>query len=399
MSRRALWAIFVLVHVAVAAAGHVLPNEPMGDVYRVYEPWSQAAVSGGSAVGITEDWVYPQLALIPMVLAGAFSWVAGYTIAWAGLVAALNAVAFAVLVGTGRSVGRVYAALFWMAAVALLGPVGMYRLDAVTVPLAICGCLWLLARPWAAAALLAVATWMKVWPAALLAAAFVSVRRRGVIVGGAAVVTALTVALVLVAGGGAHLFGFIADQSTRGLQVEAPVSLPYLWGALLGIPGYAVEYSYVILTFEVTGAGTEIVAAAMTPLLAVAAIAICAVGAVKAWRGARFVSLFPVLAFALVLALLMFNKVGSPQFQTWLFTPVIIGLVLSRRRWRGGALAVLLSAGLTQLVYPVLYHGILDPQWGPVLLLSARNVLLLVLFVGSLIALARVPVRARVLTV
>ena len=54
----------------------------------------------------------------------------------------------------------------------------MYRIDAVTVPLAVAGCLWLVGRPLVASVLLAVATWIKVWPAALLAAAFIAVRRR-----------------------------------------------------------------------------------------------------------------------------------------------------------------------------------------------------------------------------
>ena len=90
MSRRAvLWTLFVLVHAFVAWLGFALPNEPMGDVYRVYEPWSTQALEGRGIVGITEAWVYPQLALVPMVLAHAFAWIAGYTIGWALLVATL----------------------------------------------------------------------------------------------------------------------------------------------------------------------------------------------------------------------------------------------------------------------------------------------------------------------
>ena len=43
MSRRAaLWIAFAVVHLGIAVLGFVLPNQPMGDVYRVYEPWSAA---------------------------------------------------------------------------------------------------------------------------------------------------------------------------------------------------------------------------------------------------------------------------------------------------------------------------------------------------------------------
>ena len=57
MSRRAvLWVAFVIVHVGVAVLGYLLPTEPMGDVYKVYQPWSTAAITGHGIVGITEPW-------------------------------------------------------------------------------------------------------------------------------------------------------------------------------------------------------------------------------------------------------------------------------------------------------------------------------------------------------
>ena len=75
------------------------------------------------------------------------------------LVTLMDAVAFAVLVGRGRSTGRVVAAGFWLAFVLLVGPVGLYRLDGFTVPIVVLACMWLVGRPWAAALLLAAATW------------------------------------------------------------------------------------------------------------------------------------------------------------------------------------------------------------------------------------------------
>src|SRR5690606_21934744 len=98
MTRRTvLWIAFLVVHVAVAVLGFAFPNEPMGDVYRVYEPWSAAALSGRGIVGIDAAWVYPQLALVPMVLAHGFAWIGGYTVGWAILVTLVDAVAFAML--------------------------------------------------------------------------------------------------------------------------------------------------------------------------------------------------------------------------------------------------------------------------------------------------------------
>ena len=397
MSRRAvLWIAFAVVHVGVAWLGFLMPNEPMGDVYRVYEPWSTQALEGGGIVGITEPWVYPQLALVPMILAHAFAWIAGYTVAWAILVTLVDAVAFAMLVGRGHSTGRTTAAWFWLTYLAMLGPVAIYRIDGITVPMAIIGCLWLVGRPWAASLLLAAATWMKVWPAALLAAAVVAVRRPGAIVGGALAVSALTIGAVVAAGGGAHVFGFLTEQTSRGIQVEAPVAAPYLWGALLGIPGFEVYYSQELLTFQVRGAGIDAVVAAMTPVLVVVIAAIVVVGAFKAARGVRFVALLPVLAFALVLGFIVCNKVGSPQYLVWLVPPLVIGLVIARGAWVGPATAALGAALLTQLVYPLLYNGILYPAPVAVTILTVRNLALVVLFVWMTVRLIRLPIPATV---
>ncbi|WP_460774895.1 glycosyltransferase 87 family protein [Microbacterium sp. GXF7504] len=412
MTRRAvLWIAFALVHLGVAVLGWVWPNSPMGDVYLVYEKWSLAFLHGGFVdpglyrlvdtreyvgfVGFDSAWVYPHLALVPMLATWAFAWALSYTPAWALLVTLLDAVAFAVLVGRGRSRGRATAAWFWLAFLALLGPVALYRIDAVTVPLAILGCLWLVRRPVVAGVLLAVATWMKVWPAAVLAAAVVAVRRRLRVVWGALAVCAVTVGVVLLAGGGAHLFGFIGDQTGRDLQVEAAVSTGYLWATMLGVPGAAVYYDEDLLTFEVAGPFADAIVSAMTPVLAVAVAAVAVVGGVKAWRGAAFARLFPALALALVGVLIVCNKVGSPQFMVWLVAPVVAGLVLDRRRWRAPAVLTLVVALSTQVIYPLTYYAMLAAAPVPVLVITLRNVLLIALTLWAVVRLCVVPAPGR----
>ncbi|WP_424447333.1 glycosyltransferase 87 family protein [Microbacterium arborescens] len=395
MSRRGtLWVAFAVVHLVVSVLGFVLPNQPMGDVYLVYEPWSQRALAGEGIVGIDEDWVYPQLALLPLVLAHGFAWVAGYTVAWAILVAVLDAVAFAALVGRARSRGRVTAAWFWLAAILLLGPVGLYRLDAVTVALAVMGCLWLRGRPWLAGILLSVATWIKVWPAAIIAAAVIALRRRSALVGAGLAVSALTLAAVAAAGGIEHAFGFVGDQTGRGLQVEAPVSTYYLWGQMLGMPGFFVYYSTEILTFQVTGADIDPVIAAMTPVLALGVGGVAIVASLKARRGAAVKDLLPVAALTIVVVFIALNKVGSPQYLCWLVPPVVLGLVLARRAWVRPAMLVLVLCALTQLVYPLLYGQVLAAHPLGVGVLTVRNALLVVLGVWMVVRLVRVPVRA-----
>lgn len=391
MSRRAVvWIAFVLVHAVVIWLGFVDDHAASWDVDQLYRWWAGQTLTGEAFPGITEDWVYPPLAHLPIVLVGALSGVVDYTLGWGLLVTALDAAAFAVLVGRGRSRGRLTAAWFWLAAILALGGVGMFRLDAVTVPLAVAGSLWLVGRPWLGSILLAVATWIKVWPAALLAAALIAVRRRLAILGGAAIVSVIAVVTVVLVGGGSHLFGFVGDQTSRGLQIEAPISSVYVVLAAAGLPGARILYDDELITFQVTGPGVDSVIAVMTPVLIAGMLAIALVGAVKAWRGASFVTLFPPLAAALVLGFIVLNKVGSPQYMTWLLAPVVVGLVLDRRGWRRPAALTLVILVLTQLIFPFWYDFILVLQPAAVALLVGRNVLLIALFVWVVVRLARV---------
>ena len=393
LRRTWVWIAFVLVHAVVIWLGFVDDHAASWDVDQLYRWWAGLTLGGDMLPGITADWIYPPLAQVPIVLVGAFRAVVDYTLGWGLLVTALDAAAFAVLVGRGRSRGRMIAAWFWLAAILALGGVGMFRLDGVTVPLAVAGSLWLVGRPWLGSVLLAVATWIKVWPAALLAAAVIAVRRRLAIVGGAAAVTAVVVLAVLLAGGGAHLLGFVGDQTSRGLQIEAPVSSAYMLLAIAGVPGARMFYDPDLITFQVTGPSIDTVIMLMTPVLMVGMVAIAAVGALKAWRGASFVTLFPPLSAALVLGFIVLNKVGSPQYMTWLIAPVVVGLAIDRRRWLRPAALTLVILAVTQLIFPIFYDWILVLTPAAVWLLVVRNVLLVALFVWVVVRLARVPVR------
>lgn len=393
-----LWCAFVVVHIATAAAGWLYPSQPMGDVVLVYEPWSASALAGGSVVGVTEPWVYPHLALVPMIVAKAMSaplvgvlGVAGaYLVAWAVLVTALDAIAFGVLVGRSPAPPRRAAAWFWITALLLLGPIALYRIDAITVPLAVVGGLWLTKRPAVAAVLLTIGAWIKIWPGALVAAAVVASRHRMRILLTAAAVTAAVVVVLLLLGADAELWGFLTEQTGRGLQIEAVAATPFLWLAAVG--SARIEYSFDILTFQIVAPGADAVAAVLTPLMVVLVGAIAVIGAMKTMRGASMPRLLPPLALSLVVALIVLNKVGSPQFQTWLIAPVAIWIVLDRSRAGApGVLALALSA-LTCLVYPLTYDALLRADLVPIGILTLRNLLLIALLVLGIRSLVRVPV-------
>ncbi len=397
----ARWGAFLLVHILVAWLGWVYPSQPMGDVTHVYLPWSSSALTGGAIVGVTEAWVYPQLALVPMLLAQAIAAPlmsllgakAGYLVAWAILVTLLDLVAFWVLQGRGASDSRRRAAWFWTAALLLLGPIALYRVDAITVPLAVMGGVWLVKRPAVSAALLTIGAWIKIWPGALVLAAFIAVRKRLRVLFSAAITAAVVVLVLFLLGAGENIFGFLTEQTWRGLQVEAVVATPFLWLARAGLA--AVGYSSEMLTYQIVAPAADALSTALTPIMAVVVFAIVVWGGIKAVRGAAFPRLFPPLALALVTALIVTNKVGSPQFQTWLIAPVILWIVLDRARSATPAFLVLVLCGLTCLIYPLTYNALLRVEIFPLILITARNLLLLVLLFLSVRALARVPLTSR----
>jgi len=391
IARIGLWTAFATAHVWAITLGWLWPNQPMGDTYLVYEPWATSALTGGDVMGVDASWVYPPLALAPMIAAKTFVWFSSYSLAWAVLVAACDAVAFAFLLGRGTSRSRRIAAGYWIAFVALLGPIAIFRIDAISVPIALVGLLLAARHPVVAGALVGAATWIKVWPAALVATLVIASRRRWRVVWGGAIVSLAIAAVVVAAGGSENLFSFIAEQDGRGLQIEAVAATPFLFG----VGGAVVEYSYEILTFQVAGAGTDAVSAALTPLMAVVVLLVCALGSWRLRGGSPVRLVLPPLAVALVAALIVTNKVGSPQFQSWLVVPILLWIVWDRRRAAGPAALVLVIALLTHGVYPILYQRVLETQTPALIVLAARNLAVVALLAWAVVALWSARVQAR----
>ena len=389
-----VWVAFILVHLALGLICLYSPSNPLGDVTRVYRFWMEHAQETGVWVGLDTVWVYPILALVPMVVSSAFG-DAQYGSTWLSMVLLLDVVAFGFLTGWGRSRERVGVAWWWVAFLLLLGPIALARIDSVSIALAVIGVLVIASRPQVAAVLLTAATWVKVWPAAIVVAALIALRERSRILRMGFVVSGVIIAVALLLGSGGNVLSFITEQTGRGLQVEAPVSTFWLWQALAGEPNTYVYFDKAILTFQVQGPGSALASALMTPLLAIAVLVVMVLGIRAARAGASAGDLLPPLALALVTTLIAFNKVGSPQYLGWIAVPIILGLATSRAGHGGSfrvpATMALVLAALTQVVYPYFYLALL--ALNPLLLaaLTVRNVLEFVLLGWAVIAIVRSP--------
>jgi hypothetical protein len=385
-----LWGAFVLVHLVLGLICLTHPSLPMGDVTLVYAFWMHRGLDAGLWVGIDTSWVYPLLAIVPMALSAVFGWTF-YASTWLTLAMAVDAVAFAVLLHRGRP-GRATAAAAWWWIVFLLavGPVALGRIDTFATAVAIVGVLVIVGRPVLGSVLLTVGAWIKVWPAALVAGAVIALRSRLTVLAAAAATTAVVLVIGLILGGGTSLLSFITEQSGRGLQIESPLATPAMWAAWAHA-GPSIYYDHEILTYQLRGPGTELAASLSTPLLALAVGAVAVLGIVGARRGQSAARMLPPLLLALTTALMLFNKVGSPQFAGWLAVPVLFGLVTARRdggrSFRVPAALALMIGALTQTVYPYWYGKLLGLDTVVLVALTTRNALYLVLFTWAVAAL------------
>ena len=195
--------------------------------------------------------------------------------------------------------------------------------------------------------------------------------------------------MILVAyllGGNQSVFSFVVGQGERGLQIEAPLSTPWLWAAVLGATDAGVYYNHSILTYEVFGPATQVIAFWLG-LVQVGAVAITVALSILGNRAidkiqtsitnndaaARRNEVIAWTALTATLDLIVFNKVGSPQFISWLAVPIILGVLLGVKRWKLASSMVLVLSLLTWWVYPVVYDGILSSQAMPTAVLLMRN--------------------------
>jgi hypothetical protein len=280
-------------------------------------------------------------------------------------------------------------AWWWLLATACLGPVALLRIDAVALPFAIAGVLWAVRRPAVASVAFTVAAWIKVWPAALVAALLAAGRRRLVVLAATVATSAAVIGVAAALGGGGTVLSFVDGQTGRGLQIEAPVATPWLWLAAARLPGTTVYFDRALLTYQVRGAAVDATASWMNLVLAAGVVLVLVLGSLARRRGAAEPPVVALTAFGLVAALIALNKVGSPQYVTWYVAPLLLGLLVDGRRFLPPAVAVPVLAALTQVVYPWCYVRFVAGDPALLAVLAVRNALELGLLGWAVVQLAR----------
>ena len=343
-----------------------------------YREWAMAGFTPEVTDQSISPWVYPVLAQLPIHAAG----IAGhdlYLLAWTLIITALNAVAIWFL--TRRSMqGRGVAPAWWLLIfLVFMGYLSFARVEGIAAPIVLIGMLYAARQPVVASVLLSIATWIKVWPAAVLLAMVIALKQRVRIIAAGVVVTLCVVLGVLMLGGIERIADFLLNQGSRGMQLEATFSTPWVWAAVLGLADSRIADNTAINSTEVYGPGVEVMASLMQPLLLMAVL-VAAVLLIRALRrGADRARLVLAGSLLLTIVLIVFNKVGSPQFMIWLAPVIMVGLLHDRVRWRIPALLTLGIAATTFVIYPLFYTPLIHAN--PVMagVLTLRNVLLVIL--------------------
>ncbi len=174
----------------------------------------------------------------------------------------------------------------------------------------------------------------------------------------------------------------------RPLQIESVLGTPQLLGQLLGADWASWGWSHGSHSLVAPGVGLAADMSGGLTLLAVAAVYFFAWLRRDRLRAAPADQVIVVLA--LLLALMTFSKVLSPQYFIWILPAW--ALAAARDRW----VAVLggLTLALTQAEFPALYWNLLDMQKAPLAIVVARNTLLLATFAVTLWRVWRLPADA-----
>jgi hypothetical protein len=267
----------------------------------------------------------------------------------------------------------------WLAGIALLGPVVLGRFDMFATLLAVAA-LYLAGSPRSLGALAGLGAVVKVWPALVL----FGVPPRS---GRKAVIAAIASAGAVIVGYLAFTSGslsFLANQDSRGIEVESIAAQPFTVLRTLGIWHGHVVWRYG--SYQLVGPGVGAMAG-----LTLASMLLALAGLVWwRWRMCWRPEVLGDAALTATLLMVTTSRVISVQYMIWVIGMAGCALAFPRTSQRPVALGLLAVAGLTQVEYPFLFHDF--RAYGAAAgtaVVAVRDVLLLALTVLAFVRLWR----------
>jgi hypothetical protein len=239
------------------------------------------------------------------------------------------------------------------------------RLD--LLPAVLAGGALLAARrwPWITGALTGLGAAVKLWPALLFPSFLAHRPDRRAVTGGFLVVGLGLAFLSLILGGWIRLVSPLTWQSDRGLQIESIWATPLMMARVVQPTEWIVDYSK-FQAWEIFGPGVSPLLL-LSNLATVAGLVVIVALNARAFRNPQPTpGAIGLVVLATIAIMTISNKTLSPQYLLWLGGPMAALLILrstatepEKSTLRRLPIQLLLLAALTQLVYPLLYDGLL----------------------------------------
>jgi hypothetical protein len=357
----ALWAVWLATRTVLYLLD--MASRGDGDV-GIYQGWYACCLSHGTFPFADPMWQYPPGAALVFWLPGHLP--GGYRDSFVLLALGCDLAITLMLCLRARRGESVAGAWYWVCGMPLLGGTAIARLDLVPVALSVAA-LVVTGRGVLRGALIGAGAAVKAWPVTLLAGLAPGHRRRTL----AALAVVLAAVCVVFPGETAN---FLAHENARGVEIESIAATPFMIWRHVGWSGTAV---FRFGSYQLSGGYVAFAQdAARLGLVLVTAVVLgwqllLASGRAR-WRP-EFAADAPLAATLLYLVV---SPVLSAQYLLWVIGLAAACLATGRTTQRPAALAVLAAAGLTQLVFPIWWRGVVLGSDLATGVLTARNLLL-----------------------
>jgi Glycosyltransferase family 87 len=357
----ALWAVWL----ATRAVLYLLATAPSGDGdVGLYQWWYACCLSHGTFPLADPMWQYPPGAALVFWLPGHLP--ASYRDSFVILSVGCDLAITLMLCLRARRGGSVAGAWYWVCGLPLLGATALSRLDLVPVALSVAA-LAVSGRGVVRGALIGAAAAVKAWPVTLLVGLAPGHQRR-TLVAAAAVLAAVCVVFP------GETANFLAHENARGVEIESVAATPFMIWRHAGWPGTMV---FQFGAYQLSGWQVGLAQDASRLGLVLVTAAVFGWQLLLASGRARWQPEFAADApLAATLLYLVVSPVLSPQYLLWVTGLSAACLATGRTTQWPAAVAVLAAAGLTQLVFPIWWRGLVFGSDLATGVLTARNLLL-----------------------
>lgn len=357
-----------------------------GDIY-IYKSWGEYLVDG-NLLGLSDAWVYPYIASLPMVLAllGSFI-VKSYSLSWIIIVFILNIVAFTMFEKTFRSKITVYHVIAYSLVNIFLFEIFLFRLDGIAIPVTLIAIVLFKKHKYISYLILFVFALIKIWPVAFIIGLWLSskTKKKDSLV----LVSYLTLLMVIPNLFFGHVFDFINTQKDRGIQMESVFSTPFAFVEK------AFYFDKNILTYQVDGLFVNNFYMSLATYSMF--IVISLVTLVFWWNNKNNFTFEKGLLVGsyITVVFIALNKIGSPQFLGWMQIVILcLAVSIPWNKEHKVLVSLLVSAVLfTGLLTPIFYVELIKQSVIGILCLSIKSVSLLALLIYfSFVILRRKPI-------